>query len=351
MKKYLLYELKKSSFVILCITVVMAAVYFIALATEFMYYPEPSSTLLWVIAAAGGVVAAIMPAYVFEYKMKRRSADLYYSLPLSHRHILTVKYILGIIAVFAPYTAVYWLGAFIGMGMAFSKINAVFYLAHFFASIIPIYIIYSISSFIYTRANTAGDGYIFCIFWTFASLLIMTVLHACTNRGDQSYNAYFDPILGLVRADDYIFPDYYTPYMPLNFVTQMLQARLVKGYDYETYYTTAQTVNICLGMTLNVLLSIGATVGLFITEGKLKAENVSQISDSYFGYKVMIPLYTFCLAFLCSGEIVLLILLAIASFLVTVGYKRTLKIGWLSVIWIAAPLVLGTIGYVIVKFA
>lgn len=352
MKRYLVYELKKSAFVILCITVILAAVYFIALATGFMEFPSSYQTYLWLISLGAGLIAAAMPVGIFEYKMKRRGADLYYSLPLSHRHILTVKYLLGLISIFGPYTVVYWSGAFIGMGMAFAKINAVIYIAQYFASLIPIYIIYSVSAFIYTRANTQGDGYMFVVFWALALLLVTTLLSSWTTNywsyyGGDVYNEYVYDYSGYMAYKKYIYPGYYAPYAPLNYVTTKMQMLLAKDCNEAVTLTTAETANIWIGFAINILMSIGATVGLFVLEGKVKAENVSQISDSYFGYKVMIPLFTYCLAALCMGEIVLLILLAIASYMVTVAYKRTLKIGWKSLICIAAPMILGIVTYAI----
>ena len=106
------------------------------------------------------------------------------------------------------------------------------------------------------------------------------------------------------------------------------------------------TANIIAGLTLNALLSIGATAGLFLLEKHTKAENAGQISDSLFGYKTMIPIYTVCCLSLCiSGStalnVVAVVMTILISTAITVIYKRTVKIGWKQAVAIAAPIVAG----------
>ncbi|MDE5593071.1 MAG: hypothetical protein K2I75_03970 [Clostridiales bacterium] len=84
-----------------------------------------------------------------------------------------------------------------------------------------------------------------------------------------------------------------------------------------------------IGIILIAALGIAAGVGLFISERKAKAENCEQISESYFGYKVMIPLYAFSFAITFAPiSYVLVALVAAAAYAVSVLYKRTPKIGW-----------------------
>lgn len=310
MKKYFLYELKKRSFVIGCITLIATVIYLtpiIVLEPDARIYFY--NTFLWLISSIGGLTAACLPLWLFDYKMTKRGLDLYYSLPLSHTKILLVRFLIGLIVLFSSYTVSYWLGAFVMMAKFFSKIDAVWYLAQYFATLIPLYCIFALSSFVFTRANKFLDGIVFIFFWVFAAVLVAAVL---------------DTIL--YRLNFY----YYFPFAPLDAATVHFQERLCKSAYLAL--DTQSSVNMILGFTLTALLSAGATAGLFLLEKRTKAENAGQISESAFGYKVMIPLYSACLSYLsCSDMLGLsflfLVMIAVCSFALTVLYKRTIKIG------------------------
>ena len=286
----------------------------------------------------GGVLAAGVPVWVFSYKMKKRSVDLFFSLPLSHTKILAVKYLVGLIAVFAPYVITYWIGAFTVMAKVYDLINAEYYAAHFFASVIPIYMIYSIAAFVFTRANRLEDGIVFIIFWACALVAVVAALDLFLQDVCETYC---------------IYTQYYMPFSALGTVTDAFQNQIVIDdfYNRPYFYHNAELTNMIVGSVLNVLLAAGASAGIFLAEKKTRSENVSQISDSWFGYKVMIPLFTVCLSVYMWETVITGVLLAIFAFLVTVIYKRTIKIGkWQAIIY-GISLLAGLILYIICSAA
>lgn len=339
MKKYFVYELKKSSFTIACLTVIISLIYLVIILSaraEDLGW-NSGYVYLWFISGAGGVLAFTVPFHQLEYKMKKRSADLFFSLPLSHSKIITVKYVVGLALVFIPYTVAFWLGAFALMVKTVNEINSVYYIAQFFASVIPLYIIYAVSSFTYSRANKANDGVLFAAFWALAPMLVMTVLDLLV-RSNDGYNII-----------EYIYPDFYNVFSPLDVVTDLFQNLIVdKTYAYQM--TAPVTANMCVAYTLLALTGAGATAGLLLTEKRAKFENIGQISESPFGYKVMIPLFTVCLMGLFYNEILLIVLVTVAMFLLTAVYKRSLKIGKRQAIIFAATFVAGCVLAVIISY-
>lgn len=349
MKKYFLYELKKSAFTIACLAVICTIIYLIAiLTTDVRNLGNSSSyTQLSVVAVSGGVLAFFIPFRQFDYKMKKRSADLFFALPLSHTKILTVKYLVGLIIVFAPYTAAYLIGALaVIMRAIHNTIYPAYYPLHFLATLVPIYIIYAVSAFAYTRAGKALDGALNAICWATVLAVIALVLNLLTkkeNYGGGFTTDYFHYI-------EYVYPEYYLTFAPLATCTNYF-ANLISAIHTNYGYSTFSTVNTAVGFSLTGLMGIGGTVGLFLFERKAKFEDIEQVSRSPFGLMVMLPLFTVCISALCANSIALYILFAIAMYLVTAYYKRTLKIGNKQAVILALSLVVGFIIGVIAYYA
>ncbi len=334
MRKYFVYELKKSAFIIACLAVIAIVIYLAPLIIcDKKDLFEYRSAYLAIVSSIGGVLAVFVPVWVYHYKMKKRSVDMFFSLSLSHTKVLAVKFLLGLVAVFLPYTLSYWLGAFVVMGRATIApyigfiFQPVYYLALYGASIIPILLLYVISSFVYTRANSMLDGILFIVFWMFAAALIAQAL--------------YQPIWNVTKVS--ICSEYFFPFKPLDFVTAYFQRKIIISaipsiYTYDFTY-------LAVSFTLTTLLGVGSTIGLFVGERRVKAENTEQVSNSWFGYRVMIPLYTVCLMTFVDSNytevIILYVLVAAGSFMLTALYKRTMKIGKIQTIVYFASLALG----------
>ena len=325
MKKYFAYELKKNAFVIGFLALICVIVYLTPILSTQADDLVISDAELWFSSVIGGVLATIVPVSMLSYKMKRRSVDLYYSLPLSHGGVLAVKYLVGLIALYVPYTLSYWLGAFVVMAKTASAtfdFFPVYYLPHYFASLLPLFMMYAISAFAFTRANTNLDGIVFVIFWALAAFCVAQALQSPTFRTEPVV------INGLYEYQT-VYPECFIYFFPLDFTTSRFQYLLTGD---AITLMPAYTVNAALGIAFTSLLAIGSTAGIFLLEKGAKAENVEQISESPFGYRVMIPLFTASL--LATLEInndlefcIFFVFIVIGAFAVTILYKRTIKIG------------------------
>lgn len=324
MKKYFNYELKKNLYVIGVITLVMTIIHVTPLLIMRPSEIDGSYFNIPMLSVCAGIVAVMVPMWLMEYKMKRRSVDLYYALPLSHTKIIAVKFLFGLIAVFTSYTVTFWLGALVMIAKINYAINAVWFIPFYFASLIPIYIIYSVSAFIYTRANRGIDGFMFLVFWFFALALVVYALQVSVNED--------------------IYSSYFLPFKPLADVTFYFQSR-IDNHHGSTIWRPDNVAAMSIGFVIFALMSIGSTLGLLFSERKAKAENVGQISDSWFGYKVMLPLYAVCLTSVCVLEsylsLFLIILIATVIFFVYVLYKRSIKIGKNQAIVFCVALLVG----------
>ncbi|MBD5132263.1 MAG: hypothetical protein HDT28_06750 [Clostridiales bacterium] len=328
MKKYFVYELKKSLFVTLALAVIATAVYLVSVLTDtvkvdYKYFSVPVETIL----VLGGAMSVIIPIWKLGYLMKKRSVDLYYSLPLSHTRILAVKLLAGLIALFAPYTIAYWVGSIAALASVGKYINGVCFVSMYFASLIPMAIIYSLTAFLFTRANRFVDGVAFVIMTGMSLEMIMVVVLKVVTLYDKSYEFfkyYFNSI-------------YYTPFGSLILIWEYFSKAIMN----ETVNIRINAVDI-VGLALIAVLGLAAGIGLLFAEKRAKAENCEQISESFFGYKVMIPLYTFLLALLGSYDsFILAAVIAAAAYAASVLYKRTPKIGWKFAVIVGVAFIVG----------
>ena len=75
-------------------------------------------------------------------------------------------------------------------------------------------------------------------------------------------------------------------------------------------------------------LAILAFIGMYFLSKHKKAEYIGDISDSWFSYKLLIPIYSVILARLLgdAGSIIVNLFLLIATFVGYVIYRRSLKL-------------------------
>lgn len=316
MKKYFYYEFKKNGALLIGLTVVMLLLHIPALLTASSDYAFGALRLYW-ISGLGGVLAAFIPVYLFSYKMKKRSLDLYYALPVPRREIFSVKYILGLIFIFVPYTVTFATGAIVGCARCTAELFTVYFVPQYFASLIGIYIIYSICTFLFTRAHTLADGIVTMAMGFFAPLLVAFALYTLLATGSAP----------LYRV---IAPYAWLPYSLLDSVTAEFQRYIIYGQPLAA--DTHVIINESVSAGLFTVLSALATYFTIRNERNTLAEEAEQITTSPFGYKVLLPVYAACSVVMIDlterYAALLLPLAAVILFLGAALYKRTLKIGW-----------------------
>ncbi len=357
MKKYIAYQLKKSLLPFAVMVFAGLILYFVPLTIpvsyRFAYQAENASAYLMI-----GLIAAciLIPVWAFRYKMNKRSTDLYFSLPIKRHHLLLIHYLSGFAAIVAAYTVVFWLG-FIVIAVKSSGFALINMLLLYLTNIAAAYVVYSVYSFIYTRANNTIDGLIFMVFATFALMLVTGFLY-CTvlSQSVRTSTTYEGDTYRYTVTTHYVEPAWYMPFMPLSVLEQHFialatsQSSTYFRFADVTSYTFIENVNIIVSMGIYAALSAACTAGLVLTEKKNKAENCEQLSDSPFGYKVMVPLFMFtlCAYVINYSDIFVLLLVIAAGYFVTAIWRRSLKIGWKAFIALAASTICGIIAGVII---
>lgn len=356
MKKYFVYELKRCliPFIIIAFLGILFCTFPVALSEGS--YSRCMDYLGYLSFVLGGA-CMIMPIWLFSYKMGKRSTDLFYSLPLTRTKQLLVHFITGFITIIAAYTIAYWL-SFMMYAIKFgTNIELIYFLPLYFSVIIPAYVIYAISCFAFTRANSVFDGVVFIIFAMLAVFAVVAVISTFTSY-EVTHTNEWTTDEGILKSytytntENYIYYTAFFPFYALDLVTTIFEG-LISNYSLSRVSPLAEglseAVSISVSMGLFTVLAGLATAVMILTEHKCKAENCNQVSESVFGYKVMIPLALFAIYavlgkyWLDDIETVVLHLIVLASaYGLTAIYKKSFKIGWKPAIAIVCSAVLGT---------
>lgn len=330
MKNYFLYLLKKNILPFVIFTLFCTVLYVVPLTLgRYSYwnnnppelYVSPPELYLGNLSTALGILAVFIPIFLFSYKMNKRSVDMHFSLPIGRTKILVANFLVGLILLYGSFTVAFWLG-FAVAAVKIRRLHLIFYLCQYLASLIPAFVLYAVSAFLFTRANTVADGVIAVI----GGLLL----------GMVAAGALSDIVNGRLSIDSLGF----LPFWSLNDATICFDHAIVSG-DVRLLFTAATTgytfaKNLCMliGGILWTIAAVGATVGLIRSEKNCRAEDCGQISASIFCYKGQLPLYTLFLSELILSKdfdftnLALLLGFAFLIYVMAIVYKRSAKIGW-----------------------
>lgn len=339
MRKYVVHLLRKNLFPLAIFTLFCTLLYVVPVAAEnysvWNTRGSPYSPNLYCgsISAALGVLSVVIPVWLFSYKMDRRSVDLHYALPISRTKILLARFLVGLILLYGSYTVAYIWGVLV-TAVKVRRLHLVYFLFLYLASLLPAFLTYSVTAFVYTRANTVWDGIVSVI----GAMCVFAAAAQAVSGLCAAYGLFLNSIDGA----------WFFPFMPLAWETELLGGAIVTGtpkiwFDVATSRYAADVGRV-VGGALWVLLSVGATAGLILSEKRSRAETCGQVSSSPFCYKVQLPVYAVLLMVLSlaySNGPTLPILAVFAILLLSLLYKRTVKVGWIYAAVIVVCLVVG----------
>ena len=325
-KKYFSYIFKSSYMRLLIMTVLSAILTFVSVSYRKydmgydLYDYNVSFNVLSVILGFLCFFVPVLELFLFK---SRKGLDATMFLPVSRLKMSLAHYLNGLIQVLGIHT-VCVIFAFFKLLPYANEIKIGYLFAYFgLATVFGIFV-YSIFMFAFYQANTVGDGIVFGLLHMFALAIIAVAL-------DTIFTA------SILNPVEYITV---TPLGTFSNKFSTLCANdtvAVRNYEYAGTITT----------TVFGLLAI---FGYFYTFTKKKTEDAENISNSIFGYKLMIPLYGYGLLFALGevGEPIVLILLAIAMTCAYMIYRRTFKIKLKDIIFIVCSVIPWALGDLII---
>ncbi len=342
MLKMIKYNLKKRSLLILITTIIALAVcvalfinedflreYYIYNNNAYNYgynVTGPSEGPLIYITIIACILCTIIPILEFSFKMSKVSIDQMYSIPIKRDKLYIAKFISGFIEILIPVLSCY-IFCLLKVLSTDHMYNLIYFLPYLGCLLFFMFILYSTIAFFYTRGNTVVDGIMNVLFIIFLFEIFVAVMENVFRvpYPNTFINAYFDS-------------GYSFLYSPICLVTNIFNNKLsidalikIFGNDMQgNYYLSRVTlveseiVSIVFFTVVGIISSI-----LFVKLNKEdKAEDSMQISNSWFSYKTMIPLYfsMVCLIMCENSELIGFIFLFVGVYVAYVIYRRTMKI-------------------------
>ncbi|MDY0277993.1 MAG: hypothetical protein RBQ97_07905 [Acholeplasma sp.] len=279
----------------------------------------------------------IIPIFQTNYLKDKKSADLYLSLPFKKNELLLTHLLIGFIQVVIVFTIVYWVG-FVGVVINFASYSDVldkivslynisrsgyhyiYYVPLYFISLGVAIIPYIITSFVYLKANNKIDGIIMIIMYLLIPVLLLEII-------SQTFLIY--------EIDSMYYTSVsFIPFFVYKFNNLINQNQ---RYSYGINYNIFE--NILIPLLVYVVLTVVAVIIMFKDEKKRTAENIEGITESYYGYKVLLPvLISLIIIFsVMSSEMYIIgFIFGALSIFAFMIYKRTFKIPTkYYIIWVA----------------
>lgn len=251
-----------------------------------------------------GVLSYILPVMQFSFFKKRINLDCAYSLPISRKCMGAVHYLSGLIMLFLAYTASYLLNFILLLSRGPGWFVFTPMIAHYFLCLLLGFAVYSLMAFVFNQANTKKDGIWFMILYTFVFVLIISTVKYITNSREIAIG------------------EFLIPWGLLDSITTIYQSLVeVNTKDKELFFATEEFVS---WFVIWIVIGVASAFSLIYTFGDRRMEKTEEISDSYFGFKTLIPIYaiTGMILFESSNSIILWAIIELLAFVGYTIYRR-----------------------------
>lgn len=335
MIRYFKYELKKNFWTLVVLTAIAVIIYVVTVSASELFYryiPEQgvetkiinNTSQIGIIYAVLGVFCAVVPILMYSFKMEKRSVDVFYSLPIKKGKMYLVKTLVGLILVLVPYTIAYWLG-FLSVALRENYFYLFYYIPGYFGGLFFGICLYGICAFSFTRANHEVDGVVFMLMYACIYPLIL-------NAGMQIFDS-------LMQRNINIF--YYFSFSGLISFGINVDTLIGNG-PFDGF--SADGWNTAMFLYPGLFAAAGYAL-MFLSLRWEKGENAEQNSDSWLGYRVLLPLYIVTLFMCVSSEILLVYgcLITIWAIIMTIVHTRKILFNWRYWVMIAASVAVGLV--------
>jgi hypothetical protein len=235
-----------------------------------------------------GIFCTLIPILETSAFKNRRNLDTLYFFPIKRWKMALTHYLSGLIQVVVIYMVPFFT-AWIYLEAQTNYFALGYMLPYFFLSLLIGFVMYSIFMFVFGQANTVADGVLFCVLWMFVFYISGYAVKEVFLRDALMETKYWETI---VR-----FLDWGTVYSPINNLTVIYRRLIEINQHGNTYYfeLAMEYTKMWYMFVVWGALGIASAVGYFITFVRKGAEKAGEISNSWFGYKLLIPVYGYSL--------------------------------------------------------
>jgi ABC-type transport system involved in multi-copper enzyme maturation permease subunit len=284
------------------------------------------------------IVMIVIVIFRFSSLRNTKEVDLYYALPISKQRLFLAHYLYGLLQAIFVWTILYFFSLLTVVLKTNGGYQESWLILIYFIVLFYLVILYSITVFVFLRANTIFDGIAFIIL--FNVLFLFIPLFFSTTILDT------EPMLN--------HPLFLNPFYSVTEISGWM-TELSNIMDSYVHKGMIESVPFVITNSL-IFLTLGVVMFLYDYHkiDETKTEYIGQISNSKLGYKFYIPaiLVTSIPNMFYLGSAVtyvLLIILISAGFIGFFIYKRGLKITWVDAGYVLIPTLVGMIIGVLVN--
>lgn len=250
------------------------------------------------------ILTYVLPVMEFSFFKKRINLDCAYSLPISRRSMGAVHYLTGLIILFVTYTSSYLINFILLLSRGPGWFNFTPMIAHYLICFLLGWAIYSIMVFVFNEGNTRGDGIWFMILYTFVFLFVVSMIIEVTD-------------IRVYMSEPVLIP--WGLFDTINSTYQSLVE--LKTVDRMTFFTKDEYL---YWFGFWIALGIASTFGFFFTFGNRRMEKTEEISDSYFGFRTLIPIYAVSIMLIlqAGNSIIAWFIIELLTFIGYTIYRR-----------------------------
>jgi hypothetical protein len=204
-------------------------------------------------------------------------------------------------------------------------------LPYYFLSLLLGTVIYSVFMFLFNEGNTVADGVLFCLLWIFLlNIASYTVISQCLEQKLWPTSV----VMNLT--------DWGIIYTPINHLTVLFQDLIEINHPSQWDRSVVSIKEHCYMFFVWGAVGIAAAIGYVLRFVKKGAERAGEISTSWLGYRILIPIYGYCLILLTasdSGPSTMSLLTFALMIIGYVIYRRSFRLKKSDIIVTAAGLI------------
>ena len=301
-----------------------------------------------VLNTLAGIISTVIPILELVPFKSKRNMDTMLFLPIDRRKMATVHFLNGFIHVFLINFVCFLAAFFILIANSAIILYPWSFPLLFAVNLLGSFIVYSVTAFIFDRANTTADGIVWLVIYSFIGLLIFTSIREVYRDITGTYS--------FPLKSDILNESSMSPYSVLFFLCNGIEKRFFSSI---TYIKTGNTIEILNAHNSKIYipyinavflwaaLAIACAFGFIWLFKNKRPEEIGGISSSPFGYKVLLPVTAIAVINFEADEIALIAIMLVVMIVGYIIYRRSIRFklwDYISMaIGILIPLAIGII--------
>lgn len=297
------------------------------------------------------IISTVIPILELVPFKSKRNMDTMLFLPIERRKMATVHFLNGFIHVFLINFLCFLAAFFILIANSAIILYPWSFPLLFAVNLLGSFIVYSVTAFIFDRANTTADGIVWLVIYSFIGLVIFASVREIYGNvtGTFSYP----------KKGDFLIESSMSPYSVLLFLCNSLHKNLFYRFTYvrlgdsieviQSYRENVDSPEIN-GAILWSAIAIACAFGFIWLFKNKRPEEIGGISSSPFGYKVLLPVTAIAVINCEADEIALIAIMLVVMIVGYIIYRRSIRFklwDYISMaIGILVPLAIGIINSV-----